>query len=125
CSLDPENILVTINGVQVFNGPVAAGATQAYTHDFIMPACTTGELVPYAVHALATNDCNAAGVTKDATVSVVCKNKPCVQLLNVHADVDAACPNTPVNILGTVKNCGADPATYTVTVAGVQVFTGD
>ena len=125
CSLDPENVVVTINGDQVFNGPVAAGATLPYTKGYTMPACTAGGSVPYVVIAKATNDCSADGVSKTLNLAVTCKNPPCVQLLNVKTDVDAACPNAPVNVSGTVKNCGTDTATYTVTVNGQQVFTGD
>ncbi len=123
CSSDPEQIVVTVGGVQAFNAQVASGATVGYTFNAVMPACQAGASVPFPVQATASNACGPDNV-KSCTATVLCKNAPCVQLLNVKANLDAACPNTPVVISGTVKNCGTDAATYTVTVGGVQVFTG-
>jgi len=124
CSIDAETIVVTVNGEQVFSGVVQPGATQEYSKSTVMPACTAGQNVPWTVVAVATNDCDAVGQRKEQTVNVQCKTPPCVDLIDVHANVDAACPGAPVIVSGSVKNCGNDAADYTVTVGGVQVFSG-
>src|SRR5205809_1055828 len=80
--------------------------------------------VPWTIVAVATNDCDAVGQRKEQTVNVLCKSPPCVDLLDVHANVAAACPGAPVIVSGSVKNCGSDAADYTVTIDGVQVFSG-
>src|SRR5205809_4773945 len=54
-----------------------------------------------------------------------CKNTPCVQLINVKANVDAACPGAPVTITGTVKNCGTDVATDRNTIRRDQAHSGN
>ncbi|MEO6029058.1 MAG: FlgD immunoglobulin-like domain containing protein, partial [Candidatus Binatia bacterium] len=124
CSIDPETIVVTIDGVQVLNQVVASGATQAYSRDLTMPQCTAGQNVSFVINATATNDCDQVGDKKTATVQVQCKNAPCALLTDVAVNKQAACPNELVIISGKVKNCGTDSATFTVTVGGVQVYTG-
>ena len=116
--------MVTVNGTQVFNQVVPVGATAGWTTSVTMPACTAGQNVPWNVVAIATNDCDQVGQRKEQTVPVQCKNPPCVQLLDVRANKADACPNEPVTVSGRVKNCGTDSANYTVTVGGVQVFSG-
>ncbi|MEP7027196.1 MAG: hypothetical protein ABI960_01250, partial [Candidatus Eisenbacteria bacterium] len=122
CSLDPETIVVTVNDVQVLNLLVAAGATAPYTTTVPMPQCTAGQSVTFKVSATATGDCPPA-VTKTADVTVLCKSPPCVTV-TASANKQAACPNEDVIISGKVKNCGTDPASYVVTVGGVQAYAG-
>ena len=124
CSLDPENIVVTVNGEQVFSGVVQPGQTQQYSKATVMPQCTAGQSVPWTIVAVATNDCDQVGQRQETTVSVQCKNPPCVQLVDVRANRTDACPNEPITVSGRVRNCGTDAATYVVTVGGVQVFSG-
>jgi hypothetical protein len=124
CSLDPETIVVTVNGNQVFNAPVAPGVTQPYQFQTTMPQCQAGANVPFTVVATATGDCPPPDV-KTLPLNVLCKQPPCVDLINVAPTVASTCPNSPFQVKGTVKNCGTDGATYTVTVNGKQVFTGD
>ena len=123
CSLDPETIVVTINGDQAFNQLVQPGATANYTKNYVMPQCSAGAAVNYVVLATATGDCPPAA-TDTETVSVTCKNPPCVLLTDVAANKQAACPGEAVIVSGKIQNCGTDSATYTVTIGGVQVFTG-
>jgi hypothetical protein len=86
CSTDPETIVVTVNGEQVFSGVVQPGQTQNYSKSAVMPACTAGQSVPWNVVAIATNDCDQVGQRKEQTVSVQCKNPPCVQLIDVRGE---------------------------------------
>src|SRR5438105_14645749 len=89
-----------------------------------MPQCQAGADVPFTVVATATGDCPPPDV-KTLPLTVKCKQPPCVDLINVAPTVDSTCPNSPFQVKGTVKNCGADEATYTVSVNGKQVFTGN
>ena len=123
CSLDNENVVVTVNGVQVFNGPLTPGQTQPYQFSGTMPQCQAGADVPFTVVATASGDCPPVD-QHTLPLTIKCKNPPCVDLLNVTPSVTSICPNSNFTVNGTVKNCGTDAATYTVTVNGVQVFTG-
>ncbi len=74
--------------------------------------------------ATATGDCPPPDV-KTLPLTVLCKNPPCVDLINVAPTVQSTCPNSPFQVKGTVKNCGTDAADYTVKVNGVQVYAGN
>jgi len=124
CSLDSGTIVVRVGGVQAFNQAVAAGVTVNWTYSATMPQCTAGQLTPFTVQAVATNDCDQVGDTKNTTVNVQCKNPPCAQLIDVAANKQAACPGEAIVVSGKVKNCGTDSATYSVTIGGVSVFSG-
>ncbi len=116
CSLDPETIVVTINGGQQQNlGVVAAGATQPFSFTVNMGNCVAGQNVPFVVEATATNDCGTASDTE--THNVLCKVGPCVNITDVSAPAEA-CPNAAIVISGTVQNCGQDPETIVVTLNG-------
>jgi sulfur carrier protein ThiS len=122
CSLDPETIVVTINGQQVFNQVVAAGATAQYSQGFTMPACTAGANVDYVVHATATGDCLPVA-NDEETVSVLCKNPPCVEL-TADRNPASACPGDAVTISARSRTARSPPETIVVTVNGEQVFSG-
>ncbi len=126
CSKDPETVVVTVNGTQAFNGPVAAGASSPWSIDLTMPQCTPGQNVPFVVHVVATGECGTAQA-QDQTVNVLCKNGPCVQAgaaCDAGNGATAACPGTPIAVTGSGQNCSTDAEDITVTIEGqAQTFT--
>ena len=58
CSLDPELIVVTVNGAQAYSNTVAAGQTINWSLNTTMPAeCTAGQNSSFAVVATGSSDC--------------------------------------------------------------------
>ena len=121
CSTAAETITVTVNGEQVFNQSVAAGQTANWTKATTMPQCTAGNNVSWNVVATATGACPPVA-TDSKTVTVQCNSAPCVQLIGLGATKSVACPAESLTVFGTVKNCGAQSGTFTVTIGGVQVY---
>lgn len=118
CSLEPETIVVTVNGLQVLNQLVQPGVTVPYETTAKMPECTAGQAVPFTVVATATGECGAPD-QKTANLSVTCRQGPCVQAKAV-CDPPAACPGTPITVTGSAKNCGTEAADITITIEGQQ-----
>jgi len=102
CSLDSENIRVTVNGNEVFNQAVAAGDTQNYSTTINMPECTSGEAVPFNVAATATGDCEPAD-TKTANLTVGCVT-PEVEILKSVSPTGAVDQGTVLHYTITVTN---------------------
>jgi uncharacterized repeat protein (TIGR01451 family) len=117
CSIDPETIVVTVNGEQVFNQVVDGGATLNYSKSTTMPACASGDLVPFQVIAKATNDCDQNGITKTADLSVTCKNPPCVEA-GAECNPPKACPGTPIAVKGSAKNCSPSAENIVISIEG-------
>jgi uncharacterized repeat protein (TIGR01451 family) len=116
CSLDPETIVVTINGGSPQNlGVVAGGASQSFSFTVNMGNCVAGQNVPFVVVATATNDCGEA--TDTETENVLCKVGPCVNITELSAPAEA-CPNTAIKISGSVQNCSLDAETIVVSLNG-------
>ena len=117
CGTAAAHLFVSLAGGQdVDLGVVAAGASA----NFSLPAgnlvCVEGG-ASYTVNARAEGDCPPFA-TDSKNVSIVCLTPPCVQLT-----VDALapqCPNTPVTVTGSAKNCGQAAAHLFVSLAGGQ-----
>jgi hypothetical protein len=120
CGSDSATYTVTVGGVQVFSGSLAAGAEQSFSRDVNMGSCTAGNNVTWAVHATATNSCGNASA--DAEASVRCKSQPCGEVK--ASGPPSSCTGADITIQGTVRNCSLDSETISVSVDGVQAFTG-
>ena len=120
CGTDSATYSVTIGGVNVFSGTLAAGAEASFTREVSMGQCTTGNSVTWTVAATATNTCG--NDSKQVDVSVRCKSKPCVELS--ASGPPSACPGTSITISGRVRNCSLDAETINVTVDGQPAFGG-
>jgi uncharacterized repeat protein (TIGR01451 family) len=114
CSIDPETIVVVLNGGAPQNlGTVAGGATANFSFTVSMGACTAGQNVPFTAVATATNSCGTDDDTE--TRNVLCGNGPCVE---VALDApDNACVGEQIEVTANVTNCGPT-ANITVTVNG-------
>ena len=120
CGTDSANYTVTVGGVSVFTGSLAAGAEASFSREVSMGQCTSGNNVTWTVAATASNTCG--NDSKQTEVSVRCGERPCVELS--ASGPPSACPGTSITISGSVRNCGPASETIVVTVDGQQVFSG-
>jgi len=121
CSVDVENITVTIDGVQFVHNGVAAGASVSDTRTFTMGACTQqGET--HNASAVGSNDCGSSPQANQSCTTF-CAPNPCVEF--TFECPGSACTGRPIDLKGTAKNCSTAPETITITIDGTPFVIAD
>jgi len=121
CSVDVEDITITIDGQPFVVTNVAAGASVQRSRTFTMGACTA-EGEAHSASAVGSNSCgNSPQVNKNCTTN--CAPNPCVEF--TFECPGQACAGQPIDLKGTAKNCSTGPETITITIDGTDYVIAD
>jgi uncharacterized repeat protein (TIGR01451 family) len=122
CSLEAEDITLTIDGTPFTIPGVAAGASATRSRTFTMGTCTPqGEA--HTATATATNSCNITTPPVSDNCTTLCAPNPCVEF--TFECPGQACAGAPINLVGTARNCSSAPETITMTIDGTQYVSND